>query len=221
MISKKRLVRSAGDVATGISNLGFVMKHIFILFWGLIWVATTSFAQDSYKVQPGDTLLIEVLEDTSLNRSVLVTPDGSFAFPFAGTLQVSGLTVNQIRANIVASIQENFVSTPNVFVSVASLRPEEEEEETINVYFVGEVNTPGLREVIHGTTFLQALSEAGGFTNFAATKRLQLRRTNSRTGEQSLFTINYNALSLGAGLRKSIFMRPGDVILVPERRLFE
>jgi polysaccharide export outer membrane protein len=198
------------------------MKHILITFWGLIWLATTSFAQDSnYQVQPGDTLLIEVLEDTSLNRSVLVTPDGSFAFPFAGSLRVAGLTVNQIRANIVSSIEGNFVTPPNVFVSVASLRPDEEEDETMNVYFVGEVNTPGLREVALGTTFLQALSEAGGFTNFAATKRLQLRRTNTHTGAQSLYKINYHALSLGAGLRKSIFMRPGDVILVPERRLFE
>lgn len=197
------------------------MKHFLILLWGLIWVATSSFAQEDYKVQPGDTLLIEVLEDTSLNRSVLVTPDGSFAFPFAGTVQVSGLTVSQIRSNIISSIQGNFVSPPNVFVSVASLRPDEEEEDTMNVYFVGEVNTPGLSEVELGTTFLQALSQAGGFTPFAATKRLQLRRTNTRTGEQSLFVINYNALSLGAGLRKSIFMKPGDVILVPERRLFE
>jgi polysaccharide export outer membrane protein len=197
------------------------MKHFFILLWGFVLLASASHAQNNYKVQPGDTLLIEVLEDTSLNRSVLVTPDGSFAFPFAGSLQVAGLTVDQVRANVVASIQSNFVSKPNVFVSVASLRPEDEEPDTMNVYFLGEVNTPGLVEVEHGTTFLQALSQAGGFTNFAATKRLQLRRTNKSTRRQSLFAINYNALSLGAGMSQSIVLHDGDVVLIPERRLFE
>ncbi|MDP5086096.1 MAG: polysaccharide export protein [Yoonia sp.] len=180
-----------------------------------------SHAQSEYRVQPGDSLQIEVLEDSSLDRVVLVTPDGRFAFPFAGSLPASGRTIDQIRRTIIASIQENFAAEPTVFVSVAALNPEEEEPDTINVYFMGEVNTPGLREVVPGTTFLQGLSQAGGLTSFAATKRVQLRRTNHHTGEQTLSTINYKALSEGAGLSQSIVLREGDVILVPERGLFE
>ncbi len=197
------------------------MKNVFILLWGLLFAATMSYAQNEYRVQPGDTLQIEVLEDSSLNRTVLVTPDGRIAFPFAGSVRASGRTVDQIRRNVIAGIQDSFAAEPTVFVSVMALNPEEDEPETINVYFMGEVNTPGLREVEPGTTFLQGLSQAGGFTSFAATKRVQLRRTNHHTGEQSLSTINYKALSQGAGLSRSIILRDGDVILVPERGLFE
>lgn len=198
------------------------MKHILILLFGMALTATMAFSQDGYRVQPGDTLQIEVLEDSNLNRTVLVTPDGRFAFPFAGSLRASGQTVDQIRRNVVDSIQGSFASEPTVFVSVAELRPTDEREPaTINVYFMGEVNTPGLREVTPGTTFLQALSQAGGFTNFAAVKRVQLRRTNVQTGQEFLSMIDYRALSQGAGLNQSIRLREGDVILVPERGLFE
>lgn len=198
------------------------MKHILVLLWGLVFAATMGHAQSGYRVQAGDTLQIEVLEDTSLNRTVLVTPDGRFAFPFAGSLRASGRTVDQIRASVVSRIKDSFASEPTVFVSVAALRPEEEiEPTTINVYLLGEVNTPGLREVKPGTTFLQALSQAGGFTSFAATKRLQLRRTSKRTGQQSITAINYDALSQGAALNLSVVLADGDVILVPERGLFE
>lgn len=201
------------------------MKYILVALLALFLATTMSYAQSNYRVQPGDTLTIEVLEDAGLSRTVLVTPDGRFAFPFAGTVRASGRTVEQIRRSIVAGIQSNFASEPTVFVSVASLRlPEEEEEEepeTINVYFVGEVNTPGIRPVEPGTTFLQAISQAGGFTNFAATKRVQLRRTSKHTGQQTTRIINYKALSRGAGLNRSIKLQDGDVILIPERRLFE
>ncbi len=201
------------------------MKRLLLLVCGLFLTASVAFGQGNYLVQPGDSLRIEVLEDSNLNRTVLVTPDGRFAFPFAGSLRASGRTVEQIRRSVVASIKGSFASEPTVFVSVAALSPEDDEEEdeldTINVYFLGEVNTPGLVLVEPGTTFLQGLSQAGGFTNFAATKRVQLRRTDRRTGQQSVTTINYRALSEGASLSRSIRLYDGDVILIPERRLFE
>jgi len=35
----------------------------------------------TYQIRPGDTLRIEVLEDASLNRTVLVAPDGRITIP--------------------------------------------------------------------------------------------------------------------------------------------
>ena len=58
-----------------------------ILFVGLIISlvsATGAFAQQGYQIRPGDVLSVEVLQDPSLNREVLVLPDGSISFPFAG-----------------------------------------------------------------------------------------------------------------------------------------
>lgn len=186
--------------------------------------ASMGFAQSEYRVRAGDTLVIEVLEDTSLNRATVVLPDGRISFPFAGTLAVAGRSVGQIEASITAAIAGNFANQPNVFVSVqpgqrratAAAAPA-----TIDIYFLGEVNTPGLKTVAPGTTLLQGLAQSGGLTRFAATKRLQLRRTDPKTGRQSVFQIDYRALSDGAAMTNDIVLQTGDVILVPERRLFE
>ena len=86
---------------------------------------------------------------------------------------------------------------------------------------LGEISSPGEKKVRRGTTVLQALASTGGFTKFAATKRILLRRTNSRTGEQSVSRINYKAIASGASGGKDVVLADGDVIIVPERRLFE
>lgn len=57
----------------------------------------------------------------------------------------------------------------------------------LSIYFLGEVNRPGLVEVKLRTTLLQAMAIGGGVTRFAATKHVQLRHTGPRTGAQSVF----------------------------------
>lgn len=188
--------------------------------------AGAALAQGSYSIQPGDTLRVEVLEDATLNRSVLVLPDGQISFPLAGTVRAGGLSVGQVERAIATRLAPNFANPPNVFVSVIGIpqrleEPEEEADETFVVYVVGEVTSPGPKSVLHGTTVLQLLAQAGGFTQFAATKRLQLRRKDPQTGRERLFTINYRAISRGASIATDPVLREGDVLLIPERRLFE
>jgi len=202
------------------------MLHLKRIVLGLVLalMATVAAAQQEYRIQPGDTLTIEVLEDSSLNRSVIVLPDGRFSFPFGGSIRAGGRTVGQVENAIASAIGSNFTVSPNVFVTV---RPQDstfadaETGPTIEIYFLGQVNSPGKVEVAAGTTFLQALALSGGPTAFAATKRVQLRRTDPRSQMQKVYTINYNALGKGAALSHDIRLQDGDVILVPERRLFE
>jgi len=205
------------------------MRYLIGVFLALVVSATCSVAQTTYQIAPGDTLSIEVLEDPQLNRSLLVLPDGTINFPFAGTLRAGGRTVGEIQAQITNAIASNFASPPNVFVTVASVRPAPERlqqplfpvEENINVYMLGEIGAPGLKTLRPGTTLVQAMAFTGGFTQFAATKRVQLRRTSPQTGQPEILVINYRSLSNGASLTNDIVLGDGDVILVPERRLFE
>ncbi len=221
------------------------MRVLILALWAVLW-AGIAWAQSNYTVRSGDTLNIEVLEDSSLNRSVVVLPDGRFSFPFAGTVQASGRTLGQIENAVAGAIASNFAAPPNVFISVAQLRPDPqptpfevasaqararaafsnqpglaEAGPTISIYLLGEVSAPGPQIVPPGTTFLQALSRSGGFSNFAALKRVQVRRTDPQTGAQSLLTVNYRDLSRGRELNGNIVLQEGDVILVTQRRLFE
>ncbi|PRY19845.1 polysaccharide export outer membrane protein [Aliiruegeria haliotis] len=181
-------------------------------------------AQGSYQIQSGDTLAIEILEDSSLNRNALVLPDGRFSFPMAGSVKAGGRTTDQVEQTIASSIASNFAVKPTVFVSVVGLAPEkpvELSDDTFVVYLVGEVNDPGPKTVLGGTTLLQLLSQSGGFTKYAAKKRLQLRRQDKASGRQKLYKINYKAIAQGAQINADPRLIEGDVVLVPERRLFE
>ena len=199
-----------------------MIARLLVALFALLSTLGVAQAQGNYLIRPGDTLAVEILEDTSLNRQVLVLPDGRVSFPIAGTIAAGGRTTEQVERTIASKIASNFSVAPSVYVSVVGVGPAAvaTSSSEIVIYLVGEVNSPGPKEVAPGTTILQALSESGGFTKFAATKRLQLRRTGP-DGRQRLYKINYRAISQGAAMTSDPSLRDGDVILVPERRLFE
>ena len=171
-----------------------------------------------YRIQPGDQLAISVLEDDSLNRQTLVLPDGSISVPLAGTIQAAGRSVQSVESSIADKLASNFAVRPSVFVSVVSVS---ETGQTFPIYVLGQVGDPGQREVEQGTTLLQAIALAGGLDRFAATKRIQLRRSDPATGQERLFIFNFKAVEAGGAIQSMITLREGDVIIVPERHLFE
>ena len=194
------------------------MNRIVLALLAAVLAAPAAFAQSaSYRIQPGDQLAVTVLEDDTLNRQVLVLPDGRISVPLAGSVRASGQTVESVEKAIADRLASNFAVRPSVFVSVTGVV---EEEETFPIFVIGQVDTPGRVDVETGTTLLQAIALAGGLDRFAATKRIQLRRSDS-TGQERLYLFNFNAVERGAAIQSMITMREGDVIIVPERKLFE
>lgn len=171
-----------------------------------------------YRIQPGDSLTVTVLEDDTLNRQVLVLPDGRISVPLAGTIAAAGQTVDSVEKVIADRLASNFAVRPSVFVSVVAV---DENASQIPVFVLGQVANPGEVLVKPGTTLLQAIALSGGLERFAATKRIQLRRTDPATGQERLFLFNYNAVEGGGAVESMITLREGDVIIVPERHLFE
>jgi len=206
------------------------MKRFFALLVALLitpLMGEIANAQSSYRIKPGDVVRVEVLEDKSINRDSLVLPDGQIALPLAGSVQAGGRTIEQVRAEIAQKLAPNFASEPTVFVSLSQVAPRVARSAapapaplTDTVYVLGEVNKPGMIELEEGTTVLQALAAVGGFSKFAATKRIQLRRTDHSRGEQ-IYRINYDAILAGQTSIGTTVLTSGDVIIVPQRKLFE
>jgi polysaccharide export outer membrane protein len=181
-------------------------------------------AQGEYTVGRGDVLRIEVLEDDSLNRSVLVAPSGQVTVPLAGEIAAAGRSLSTVQAEVRSRLAPNFSNPPTVFVSLERVNEPRDlvvEDEVVSIYVLGEVGNTGELELEPGTTLLQALSRAGGFGNFAATKRIQLRRRDPETGIERIYPIDYEAILRGTSPNGTVVMAEGDVIVVPTRRLFE
>jgi polysaccharide export outer membrane protein len=203
------------------------MSRLVAAFATAIFAALVSpgVAQD-YRLQPGDTVTVEVAEDPTLSRDLLVAPDGSITFPPVGQVRVGGRTLPQIETLLVSALRPQFADDPTVFVSLRALRPPEapdieEPEETMTVYVTGEITAPGALEIAPRATLLQLIAAAGGPTRFAAMSRVQLRRLDQRTGHEQVFRVNAEALLEGRASASEFRVREGDVLIVPERRLFE
>lgn len=188
-------------------------------------------ADENFALRPGDQIAVSVLEDANLNRTLLVRPDGKVSMPIAGTIQAGGRTPEEVEAIILRRLSSDFITPPTVDVSLSGLGPFnsrivqellEEEEGLGRVFVVGEVNSPGgfEFETEEGLNILQALALAGGPSVFAATERIQLRRSGE-DGEIGLYLFDYEAVLDGRPLTEVVPLLDGDTIVVPERGLFE
>ncbi len=199
-----------------------LMRALFAVLFVVPLLAVQSQAQD-YRVRPGDVLQIEVLEDSTLNRTAIVLPDGQISLPLVGSVQASGRSLAQVQEDLAARLSGSFATPPTVYVTLSALAervPASTTPRMIDVFVMGAANAPGRIEVSPGTTFLQAIAQAGGLSPFAATKRIQLRRTD-KSGNEKIYRLNYDAIEQGTATGGTTRLVDGDVIIVPQRKLFE
>ena len=200
----------------------FILRRLVAALFLLPILALTATAQD-YRIRSGDTLQIEVLEDATLNRSAIVLPDGQISLPVAGTVRVAGRSIADVQAELVSRLAPGFTSPPTVFVTLSALaeRPAASTTpRTIDIFILGAANTPGKVQVSPGTTLLQAIAQAGGLSPFAAKKRIQLRRVD-KSGAEQIYKMDLDAIERGASSGGATRLVAGDVIVIPQRKLFE
>lgn len=207
-----------------------VASLVFVLF---ILSHMAGFVQaQGYLLQPGDVIEVTVIEDPNLNRRTLIGPDGRINLPLAGTVVAGGRTIEAVQASVRRNLANSFVAPPTVTVSLVATAPPplpdppaapEPEEEFIlwQVYVLGEVRNPGRFEYDseEPITILQALAYAGGPDVFAARNRIQIRRFIE--GTETVLLFDYEALEKGDGFSLNGVLEDGDVIVVPERGLFD
>lgn len=158
---------------------------------------------NDYKLVSGDKLRIEVYKDPQLSQTLQIRPDGKITLPLVGDLAAAGRTALELRESISSALKE-YIATPNVTVIVAETMPQV-------VYVMGEVNNPGPQPIHGQVSVLQALAAAGGFKDFAKTTKIRIQR-KSASG-YTMLDFNYKDAMNGRG--QTIYVQPGDTIIVP------
>lgn len=154
----------------------------------------------SYVIGPEDILFVHVWRENELSSSVQVRPDGRITLPLIGELDASGLTPEALKGKIVEALTE-YINKPEVTVSVRSVLSKK-------YYITGQVNRPGSFPLVVPTTILEALTNAGGFREFANTKKIRIMR------QGTILKFNYNEVIDGKKLDQNILVQNGDYIIV-------
>jgi polysaccharide biosynthesis/export protein len=159
----------------------------------------------NYVIGPQDVLDINIWKEPDLSRSVPVRPDGKISLPLLNDVQAAGLTPTQLAAQITTSLNK-FLTNPEVTVIVNQINSQ-------RIYILGEVGRAGAYTLIPGMTVLQALSNAGGFTAFANSKKIYILRQEN--GKQEKVYFNYKEVIAGKQSDQNIELKVGDTIVVP------
>lgn len=160
-----------------------------------------------YLIGPEDVLEIVVWRNTELSRQVTVRPDGRITLPLIGELPAAGLTPEKLRAEIVERLKEYQQSAVVASVIVQSVN-------SYRVYVLGQVQVPGSYTLKSRTTVLQALSLAGGFSQFASRNKIVLIRKRA-DGLDDKIQVKFNDLVYDEESRANEYLLPGDTIFVP------
>jgi polysaccharide biosynthesis/export protein len=162
-------------------------------------------ASSHYLVGANDILNIFVWKETDLTQDVTVMADGRITFPMIGEVMAKGHTVIELK-DVITDKLKNFISSPEVTVIV-------KESKSRMIYTIGQVTNPGPYQLQPDMTVLQALSTAGGFTEWADKKSIMIvRRTSSK---ETMFRFNYQDFISGKDLKQNIVLEPNDTIVVP------
>lgn len=180
----------------------------------------------TYRLKPGDRLEVTVWQEPKLNRIVVVAPDGRIAFPLVGHLKAGGNTVEVVESVLKQRLAKSYTSDIDVTVAIADVKepppeaPAPPEEKILpGIFVTGEVARPGRYEYRHSLNVLQAIALAGGLGPFAAESRIKIRRKEN--GAETLYEFDYGSFESGEDLSGNMALRNGDVVIVPERGLFE
>ena len=186
-----------------------------LLFFGVF----LSTAQAQQALRPGDSIEISVWQDPKLDRRVVIGPDGFIGFPLVGQIRAAGLTPQALEQVLRTRLQKNYTGQLDITVALAGVNREYEDELKPKIYVTGEVLRPGPYFNRPTINVMQAISLAGGLSPFAARQRIQLHRKVN--GVDTIFIFDYNGFSSGRIATDNINLQSGDIIIVPERGLFE
>jgi polysaccharide export outer membrane protein len=189
--------------------------------------------EESYTLGPSDEIQLDIFNVPELSGATtgryIVQLDGTINLLWAGTVSLQGLTLRQAEDTIEAAYRP-FIREPMITVSLVNTR-------SLRISVAGEVKRPGayvispegatdnriLVETGGGTgggvanqwpTVTKAIQAAGGLTQFADLRRVQLRRPRT-DGSLEIVDINLWELLRAGELNQDVRLRDRDSLVIP------
>ena len=173
---------------------------------GVAPAASPKTAGDEYLIGAGDVVQVSVWGEQSASvPSAVVRPDGKISVPLLKEVAIAGLTPTQAEKTITEQLDQ-YIKGANVTVVVSQINSKK-------IYLLGAVKKEGTISYTYRMTVMQALSEAGGLTDYAKRRKIYVIRSEDKKKDRLPF--DYNAVVKGERMELNITLEPGDTIVVP------
>ena len=178
---------------------------IWLLFAPAIGLADQSqVVNEEYLIDKGDVLEINVWKEQELTRTLKVRADGKISLPLVDDIQAAGRTPLELKSSIRKELSA-YIEVPQVTVIV--------QEQSGQYYLIGEVASTGAFPLQKDLTVIQALAQAGGFTEWADKDSILLIRREQ--GQEKRIKVDYDAIVSGKSVDKNLLIKANDTIIVP------
>jgi polysaccharide export outer membrane protein len=181
--------------------------HKRLVFLSIAWFigVISAPAQDSLLIGAGDKLHIQVFDTPDMDQHPQVTDTGMVPLMLLGNVKVAGLTPAQAASAIQdALVQKQVMLHPHVAVTI-------EDNESGQVYVMGQVKSPGAYEMETSMPILKVLALAGGLTD-VADRHVTIEHHSDSAHKEVYFLSNNSTHALD----DSLMVLPGDTVMVPK-----
>jgi polysaccharide biosynthesis/export protein len=159
---------------------------------------------NTYVIGPADVLTVTVWKQPNLSGPLVVRPDGMISMPLLGDIAASGSTPLSL-ADLITTQLRKYFRDPSVSVELTQINSKK-------IYLLGEVQRPGPVDMSPGMTLLQAISSAGGPTEYANTKKMYVLRNEA--GREEKVPVRYKDALKGRS-DANVVLKSGDTIVIP------
>jgi polysaccharide biosynthesis/export protein len=164
-------------------------------------------APATYRIGPGDLLVVVITGDVEFVHNLEVTREGFIVIPQVGQIFVNGVTMGDLKgvlrsrvARVYGGIEDG---TTRLDVSLAKLR-------TNQIYVVGEAMQPAAYQLSSVATVLNALYASGGPNDRGSFRKIEVRRNNA-----VIATFDVYDYLLHGDTRRDVTLENGDIVFIP------
>lgn len=154
----------------------------------------------------GDSFEVRVFGEPDLSGLYKVGSEGNINFPLIGVVHVDGLDAQATSKLIADKLRQGILRDPQVTVLV-------KDQTSKKIYILGQVGHPGTFNYTPSMSVVEAITMAGGFSGLAAKNDTTI--TRSEMGKKTI--VRAPVADIGEGKAPNVYLRPGDIISVPER----
>ena len=170
---------------------------------------STDARESKYTLGAGDQIRLDIFQVEEYSGEYPVLVDGSISLPLIGSLDVTGLTLEE-ASDLVSSKYAVYLKRPVITVGLVTPRP-------MQITASGEIDNPGTYEFdISQTrsfpTAVEVVEQAGGITTLADIRNIQIIR-KIKNREETYLVNAWNLIDQGK--IDDLRLRDGDTIFIP------